>query len=63
MIKLLIFLSQFAFSLFLCIKLRSHVGSDGILHLDIPLGVTDKEIEIMVTYQQLESSASVKTPE
>jgi hypothetical protein len=45
------------------IKLRSHVGSDGILHLEIPLGVTDKEIEVMVIYQQLESSATVKTPE
>ncbi|WP_017653322.1 hypothetical protein [Fortiea contorta] len=45
------------------IKLRSHVGSDGILHLEIPLGVTDKEIEVMVIYQQLEPSAPVKTPE
>ena len=26
-------------------KLRSQVGKDGILHLDIPVGVTDKEIE------------------
>ncbi|MEH2232875.1 MAG: hypothetical protein V7K71_25140 [Nostoc sp.] len=40
------------------IKLRSHVGSDGILHLEIPVGITDKEIEVTVTYQQLEPSAN-----
>ncbi|MFW9259301.1 hypothetical protein [Nostoc sp. CALU 546] len=45
------------------IKLNTHVGSDGILHLDIPLGITDKEIEVMVIYQQLEPSASPKIPE
>ncbi|MBD2254797.1 hypothetical protein [Nostoc parmelioides] len=45
------------------IKLCSHVGSDGILHLEIPLGITDKEIEVMVIYQQLESSTTVITPE
>ncbi|MBE9038909.1 hypothetical protein [aff. Roholtiella sp. LEGE 12411] len=45
------------------IKLFSHVGADGILHLNIPVGITDKEIEVTVTYQQLEPSAQVKTPE
>ncbi len=45
------------------IKLISHVGSDGILHLEIPLGITDKKIAVIVTYQQLESSTTVKTPE
>ncbi|MHC0068058.1 hypothetical protein ACWATR_35100 [Nostoc sp. UIC 10890] len=45
------------------IKLRSHVGSDGILHLEIPVGIRDKEIEVTVTYQQLEPSAPSKTPE
>ncbi|MEH1996612.1 hypothetical protein [Nostoc sp.] len=34
------------------IKLNTHVGSDGILHLDIPLGIIDKEIEVMVIYQE-----------
>lgn len=43
------------------IKLRSHVGSDGILHLEIPLDIADKEIEVMVIYQQLEPSAQAKT--
>lgn len=45
------------------IKLRFHVGSDGILHLEIPVGITDKKIEVTVTYQQLEPSARPKTPE
>ncbi|MEI2579954.1 hypothetical protein [Scytonema sp. PRP1] len=27
------------------IKLSSRVGSDSILHLDVPVGTTDKELE------------------
>jgi len=45
------------------IKLRSRVGQDGILHLEIPVGIADKEIEVMVIYQPLEPSAQTKTPE
>lgn len=45
------------------IKLCSHVGADGILHLEIPVGMTDKEIEVMVIYQTIEPSAPQKTPE
>jgi len=45
------------------IKLYSHVGSDGILHLDIPIGMTDKEIEVIVTYKQRKLSALPKTSE
>ncbi|QLE45739.1 hypothetical protein FD723_36405 (plasmid) [Nostoc sp. C052] len=45
------------------IKLFSHVGSDGIMHLDIPVGITDKEVEVMVIYQQIEPSAAKKTEE
>lgn len=33
------------------IKMRSRVGKDGILHLQIPVEITDKELEIMVIYQ------------
>ncbi len=39
------------------ITLHSHVGEDGILHLDIPVGLTDAELEVTVTVQ------TVKTPE
>lgn len=45
------------------IKTRSLVGNDGILHLDIPVGVQDKEFEVMVIYQPIESSTGTKTPE
>jgi hypothetical protein len=45
------------------IKLCSHVGGDGILHLEIPVGITDKEMEVVVIYQQIEPSAPPKTPE
>ena len=32
-------------------KLRQYVGEDGILHLDIPVGVTEGNVEVMVIYQ------------
>ncbi|MDY6902060.1 MAG: hypothetical protein SWZ49_28915 [Cyanobacteriota bacterium] len=37
------------------IKLTKRVGEDGILHLDIPLGMKDKEVEVMVIYQSIET--------
>jgi len=45
------------------IKTRSLVGKDGILHLDIPVGIQDKEFEVMVIYQPIELSTTGKTPE
>jgi hypothetical protein len=45
------------------IKLCSHVGADGILHLEIPVGITDKEMEVVVIYQQVEASTPAKTPQ
>lgn len=45
------------------VKLTKHVGEDGILHLDIPVGITDKEVEIMVIYQPIEIPKQQKTPE
>lgn len=44
------------------IKLRSHVGSDGILQLQVPVGNADKDIEVIVIYQTVETE-SEKTPE
>ncbi|MBE9212672.1 hypothetical protein IQ247_08195 [Plectonema cf. radiosum LEGE 06105] len=38
------------------IKLKKRVGSDGILHLDIPLGMKDKEVEVMVIYHSIETT-------
>jgi hypothetical protein len=44
------------------IKLKQRVGKDGILHLDIPVGMMDKEVEIMVIYQALETPNQQKIP-
>ncbi len=33
------------------INIRSHVGADGILHLDIPIEITNMELEVTVTIQ------------
>ncbi|HEY9849985.1 MAG TPA: hypothetical protein V6D28_11040 [Leptolyngbyaceae cyanobacterium] len=33
------------------IKLHSYVGDDGILHLDVPVGIADTDLEITVTVQ------------
>lgn len=35
------------------ITLRSHIGPDGILHLDVPVGIHDAEIEVMVTIRPI----------
>lgn len=33
------------------IKLRSHVGSDGILQLQVPIAHVDQDLEVIVIYQ------------
>lgn len=43
------------------IKLNSHVGEDGILHLDVPVGLIDAELEVTVIFKQVTSVR--KTPE
>lgn len=45
------------------ITLRSHVGKDGILHLDIPVGLTDAELEVTVSVQPVDSSSEVDSPQ
>jgi hypothetical protein len=35
------------------IKIRSHVGKDGVLHLDIPVEMADTEIEVTLTIQRV----------
>ncbi len=35
------------------IKMRSRVGEDGILHLDVPVGLTDTDLEVTVTVQAI----------
>ena len=38
------------------VTLRSHVGEDGILNLQVPLGITNTELEVMVIVQPLVQS-------
>ena len=35
------------------IKLQQTVGQDGILHLHIPTGIADRELEITIIYQPI----------
>lgn len=44
------------------ITLRSHVGEDGILHLDVPVGVHDAELEVTVTLKAVTPKMEAKTP-
>ncbi len=37
------------------IKLRSHVGKDGILHLDIPVNLQEADVEVTVMFQPVQS--------
>ncbi|OUL20562.1 hypothetical protein BV378_29570 [Nostoc sp. RF31YmG] len=45
------------------IKIRSRVGHDGILHLEVPVDLKDKEVEVMVIYQPIEATTLTKTLE
>jgi hypothetical protein len=42
------------------IKVRQHIGRDGILHLEIPVGLREQDMEVMVIYQPV---PSLKTAE
>jgi hypothetical protein len=45
------------------IKLLSHVGSDGILQLQVPTGLQDTDIEVMVIVQPVTPVGGVNTSE
>ncbi|MCL1475143.1 hypothetical protein [Argonema antarcticum] len=34
------------------VTLRQRVGEDGILHLDVPLGLNNAELEVTITFQK-----------
>lgn len=44
------------------ITVQSHVGSDGILRLQIPVGVKDADLRVTVNYQFPESNGATKSP-
>ena len=41
------------------IKLRSHIGSDGILHLDIPSDFKETEVNVTVTLEAVKEVSEV----
>ena len=45
------------------IKVRSRVGSDGMLHLQIPGGIKDTNLEVIVVFQPIVPATEAKTPE
>ncbi|NJL69298.1 MAG: hypothetical protein HC849_23665 [Oscillatoriales cyanobacterium RU_3_3] len=45
------------------IKVRSRVDSDGMLHLQIPGGIKDTDLEVVVVFQPVAPATQAKTPE
>ena len=45
------------------IKLRSHVGADGILKLEVAVGVTNTDIDVVVNIVPVGNGTAAKTPE
>jgi hypothetical protein len=45
------------------IKVRSRVGSDGMLHLQIPGGIKNTDLEVIVIFQPVAPATEPKTPE
>ena len=43
------------------IQIHSRVGKDGVLNLQVPLGLSDADSEVLVTIQPLEASAATST--
>jgi hypothetical protein len=35
------------------VTLRHRVGQDGILHLDVPIGLTEAELEVTITFKKV----------
>jgi hypothetical protein len=40
------------------IHIQAHTGSDGMVHLDIPTGIIDQDIQLVVSYQTSDLGAS-----
>jgi hypothetical protein len=45
------------------ITVQSHVGEDGILRLQIPVGVKDADLQVTVNYQLPDTNGATKSPE
>jgi hypothetical protein len=45
------------------ITLRSHVGVDGVLKLQVPVGIINADLEVMVVVQPILPTSAHKMPE
>jgi len=45
------------------LTLKSHTGSDGMLHLKVPVSLTETEFKVTVRLQPIMSVSKPKTPE
>ncbi len=45
------------------ITVQSHVGEDGILRLQIPVGIKDVDVEVTVALQETQKNGGDKSPE
>ncbi|MDB9309648.1 hypothetical protein PN471_13605 [Aphanizomenon sp. CS-733/32] len=41
------------------IKIRSYLGKDGMLHLDIPLEMKETELEVTVTFEAVNQTIEI----
>ncbi len=44
------------------IKLKSHVGSDGILKLEVPVGISNTDLEVVLVVEPI-AYKTTRTPE
>ncbi len=42
------------------IKVQAHIGGDGLLKLELPTGLSDTDLEVLVVIQPLNSKPAVK---
>jgi len=45
------------------VTLRYRVGEDGVLHLDVPIGLTNAELEVTVTFQPVTPTTQENIPQ
>lgn len=41
------------------VTLRHRVGEDGILHLDVPVGLNDAELEVTITFKEVKPATTI----
>lgn len=44
------------------VRVRQRIGQDDILHPELPVGLTEREVEVMVVYQPVQVLAATTNP-